>query len=83
MPRPHFNMASLCDAQEADAYEDQMHDEHMTMRDDTTRLKEEVKDLKEQNAQLSRTLEQAMARLGKLEGIVGTAYSIKLGPTNL
>ena len=75
-------MASLSDAQEADAYEDQMHDEHMTMRDDGVRLKEEVKELKEQNARLSQTLEQVMARLGRLEGIVGTAYSIKLGPTD-
>jgi len=75
-------MASLSDAQEANAYEDQMHDEHMTMRDDNVRLKEEVKGLKEQNVRLSQTLEQVLARLGKLEGIVGTAYSIQLGPTN-
>ena len=75
-------MASLSDAQEADAYEDQMHDEHTTMRDDGVRLKEEVKELKEQNARLSQTLEQVMARLGRLEGIVGTAYSIKLGPAD-
>lgn len=64
-------MASLSDAQAAEEYEDQMHD-------DTVRLKEEVKELKAQNAQLSQTLEQVLARLGELEAVVGNAYSIEL-----
>jgi hypothetical protein len=75
-------MASLSDSQEAGDYEDQMHDEHVVMRGDNVRLKEEVKELKEQNARLTEGLAQVMARLEKLEGIVGTAYSIKLGPSN-
>jgi methionine synthase II (cobalamin-independent) len=64
MPRPIFNMASLSDAQAAGEYEDQMHDHNV-------RLKEEVKELKEQNVQLSQTLEQVLARLGELERTQG------------